>query len=191
MSFWGKLFHKEEKKEGSAEKPADPGVVELPCGKFIFADDDPVEVGYEAEIDWYEKTNDLYYQPVGVFIESDNPGIKDAPLGLERFTRLYDDRERADYKVKLAVTEHYLGDAESIVTDYGDTMSRDEFLEKLEINFISIYRSGKRVYSLKFPWVRGNNDGVHIIFDENDKTLVLEDKEYYRDFMSLIYPDQS
>lgn len=32
---------------------------------FLFVDD-PIETGYEADIDWYEKTSDLYYQPVGV-----------------------------------------------------------------------------------------------------------------------------
>ena len=187
MSFFSKLFHKEEK----VEPKADPNVIELPCGKFFFAGDDPVEVGYEAEIDWYEKTDDLHYQPVGVFIETDVPGAKDASLGLERFTRLYDDRDNADFKVKLAVTEHYLGDEDSIVNDFGNTVSRDEFLKELEIRFISVYRSGKRVYSLRFPWVREKKGDVHIIFDEDDKTTVLEDQDYYRDFMSLIYPEQS
>ena len=58
-------------------KKVDPNLIELPCGSFYFADDDPIEIGYEAEIDWYEKTSDLYYQPVGVFIEVDTLGTKD------------------------------------------------------------------------------------------------------------------
>lgn len=187
MSLFSKLFHKDEKKE----KTNDPNVIELPFGSFTFSGDDPLEIGYEAEIDWYEKTSDLHYQPVSVFIEVDTPGTKDASIGLERFTRRYEDRERTDYKVKLAVTEHYLGDKDSIVMDDDETMSREEFLKELKITFIAYYRSGKRVYSLDFPWVRGDKDGVVVLFDENDKATVLEDSDYDRDFMSLIYPEQS
>ena len=189
MSLFSKLFHKDMKNK-KVEKNDNPNVIELPCGSFLFTDDDPIEIGYEAEIDWYEKTTDLYYQPVSVFIEVDTPGTKDASIGLERFTRRYDDRERIDYRVKLAVTEHYLGDEDSIVTDFNDTMSRGEFLEKLKILFISFYRSGKRVYHLEFPWVRDGKNGVCIIYDENDKTTVLEDNEYYKNFLSLIYPER-
>ena len=187
MSLFSKLFHKDEKKE----KTNDPNVIELPFGSFTFSGDDPLEIGYEAEIDWYEKTSDLYYQPVSVFIEVDTPGTKDASIGIERFTRRYEDRERTDYKVKQAVTEHYLGDKDSIAMDDDQTMSREEFLEELKITFIAYYRSGKRVYSLDFPWVRGDKDGVVVLFDENDKATVLEDSDYDRNFMSLIYPEQS
>ena len=187
MSLFSKLFHKDEKKE----KTNDPNVIELPFGSFTFSGDDPLEIGYEAEIDWYEKTSDLHYQPVSVFIEVDTPGTKDASIGLERFTRRYEDRERTDYKVKLAVTEHYLGDNDSIAMDDDETMSREEFLEELKITFIAYYRSGKRIYSLDFPWVRGDKDGVVVLFDENDKATVLEDSDYDRNFMSLIYPEQS
>ena len=187
MSFFSKLFHKDKEE---APKEADPNVIELPCGKFLFADDDEYEIGYEAEIDWYEKTNDIHYYPVGVFIEVDIPGTRDASLGLERFTRLYDDRKWTDYKVKLAVTEHYLDDNGTIVTDYGDTMSKDEFMEKLKINYIAVYRSGKIVYSLDFPWVRDNADEVVIIYDENDKTTVMDDSEYHKNFLSLIFPER-
>ena len=67
-----------------------------------------------------------------VFIEVDTSGTKDASVGFERFTRRYEDRERIDYRVKLVVTEHYLGDRDSIVTDCGDTMSKEEFMEKVE-----------------------------------------------------------
>ena len=132
MSIFSKLFHKDEKKE-AADKKADPNVVELPCGKFIYAEDDPDEIGYEGEIDWY-------YQPVEVFIEVDTPGTKDAGLGFERFTRLYEDRARIDFKMKLAVAE---------VADYADRMSRDEFIEKSKIVFISVYSSGKRVFHIE------------------------------------------
>ena len=187
MSLFSKLFHKDEKKE----KTNNPNVIELPFGSFTFSGDDPLEIGYEAEIDWYEKTSDLHYQPVSVFIEVDTPGTKDASIGLERFTRRYEDRERTDYKVKLAVTEHYLGDKDSIVTDYGETMSREEFLKELKITFIAYYRSGKRVYSLDFPWARDDKDGVVVLYDENDKAIVLEDSDYDRNFMSLIYPERS
>lgn len=187
MSLFSKLFHKDEKKE----KTNNPNVIELPFGSFTFSGDDPLEIGYEAEIDWYEKTSDLYYQPVSVFIEVDTPGTKDASIGLERFTRRYEDRERTDYKVKQAVTEHYLGDKDSIAMDDDETMSREEFLEALKITFIAYYRSGKRVYSLDFPWVRDDKDGVVVLFDENDKATVLEDSDYDRNFMSLIYPERN
>lgn len=89
MFLFSKLFHKDKKREENVN----PNVIELPFGSFTFSDDDPLEIGYEAEIDWYEKTSDLYYQPVGVFIEVDTPGTKDASIGLERFTRRYDDRD--------------------------------------------------------------------------------------------------
>ena len=186
MFLFSKLFHKDKKKEENDN----PNVIELPCGSFTFADDDPLEIGYEAEIDWYEKTSDLYYQPVSVFIEVDTPGTKDASIGLERFTRRYDDRDTIDYRVKHAVTEHYLGDEDSIVTDCNDSMSREEFQDKLKILFISFYRSGKRVYHLEFPFVRDNKDGVCVIYDENDKATVLEDNDYYKNFLSLIYPER-
>lgn len=94
-------------------------------------------------------------------------------------------------EAKLAVTEHYLGDKDSIVMDDAETMSREEFLKELKISFIAYYRSGKRVYSLDFPWVRGDKDGVVVLFDENDKATVLEDSDFDRNFMSLIYPEQS
>ena len=187
MSLFSKLFHKDEKK---IEKNNNPNVIELTCGSFLFADDDPIEVGYEAEIDWYEKTSDLYYQPVEVFIEVDTPGTKDASIGFERFTRYFEDRERVDYKVKQTVAKHYLGDKSSIVTDCDEIMSKEEFLENLKIDFISVYRSGKIVYSLEFPWVRDNKDDVVVIFDENDKTTVLDDSDYYKNFISLIYPER-
>ena len=187
MSLFSKLFHKDEKK---IEKNNNPNVIELTCGSFLFTDDDPIEVGYEAEIDWYEKTSDLYYQPVEVFIEVDTPGTKDASIGFERFTRYFEDRERVDYKVKQTVAEHYLGDKSSIVTDCNEIMSKEEFLENLKIDFISVYRSGKIVYSLEFPWVRDNKDDVVVIFDENDKTTVLDDSDYYKNFISLIYPER-
>ncbi|MBR0133300.1 MAG: hypothetical protein IJM14_09510 [Lachnospiraceae bacterium] len=187
MSLFSKLFHKDEKK---IEKNNNPNVIELTCGSFLFADDDPIEVGYEAKVDWYEKTSDLYYQPVEVFIEVDTPGTKDASIGFERFTRCFEDRERVDYKVKQTVAEHYLGDKSSIVTDCDEIMSKEEFLEKLKIDFISVYRSGKIVYSLEFPWVRDNKDDVVVIFDENDKTTVLDDTDYYKNFISLIYPER-
>ena len=189
MFLFSKLFHKDDKKK-ETEKNVNPNVVELPCGSFLFAGDDPIETGYEADIDWYEKTSDLYYQPVGVFIEVDTPGSKDASVGFERFTRRYEDRERIDYRVKLAVTEHYLGDKDSIVTDCGDTMSKEEFMEELNIEFISIYRSGKRVYHLDFPWVREGEDGVAVIYDENDEVTVLEETYYHKNFLSLIYPER-
>ena len=187
MSLFSKLFHKDEKKE----KTNDPNVIELPFGSFTFSGDDPLEIGYEAEIDWYEKTSDLHYQPVSVFIEVDTPGTRDAFIGLERFNRIYEDRERTDYKVKLAVTEHYLGDKSSIVTDFGEEMSKEEFLEELKIDFIAVYRCGKIVYSVEFPCFRDNGDDVVVLFDENDKATVLEDSDYDRNFMSLIYPERN
>ena len=164
MSIFSKLFHKDEKKEEAA-KSADPNVVELPCGKFLYADDDPDEIGYEGEIDWYEKTSDLYYQPVEVFIEVDTPGTKDAGLGFERFTRLYEDRERIDFKMKLAVAE---------AADYADRMSRDEFIEKSKIVFISVYSSGKRVFHIEHPRTRDGKSDAQVIYDEHDKTTVTE-----------------
>ena len=118
MFLFSKLFHKDKKREENVN----PNVIELPFGSFTFSDDDPLEIGYEAEIDWYEKTSDLYYQPVGVFIEVDTPGT--------------------------------------------------------------------RVYHLEFPFVRDNKDGVCVIYDENDKATVLEDNDYYKNFLSLIYPER-
>ena len=181
MSLFSKWFHKDEKKKEN-EKKEDPNIIEMSFGKLLFADDDPNEIGYEAEVDWYEKTNDLYYQPVGVFIEVDTPGTRDASVGLERFERRFEDRERTDYKVKMAVAEHFLGDEDSIVTDYEDTMSRDEFLKKLKIIFISFYRGGRRVYHVQFPWEREGKDDVMVVYDENDEVKVMEERDYYKSF---------
>lgn len=113
---------------------------------------------YEGEIDWY-------YQPVEVFIEVDTPGTKDAGLGFERFTRLYEDRERIDFKMKLAVAE---------VADYADRMSRDEFIEKSKIVFISVYSSGKRVFHIEHPRTHDGKGDAQVIYDEHDKTTVTE-----------------
>ena len=190
MSLFSKLFLKGEKKEKAEDKKANPNVIKMSCGSFLFADDDPLEIGYEADIDWYEKTSDLYYQPVSVFVEVDTPGTRDAFIGLERFNRIYEDRERTDYKVKQAVTEHYLGDKSSIVTDFGEEMSKEEFMDELKIDFIAVYRCGKIVYSVEFPCFRDNGDDVVVIFDENDRATVMEDTEYDREFMSLIYPER-
>ena len=187
MSLFGKLFHKDKEKTG---KNDNPNVIELPCGSFMFSGDDPIEIGYEAEIDWYEKASDLYYHTVSVFIEVDTPGTKDASIGLERFAGCYEDRERIDYIVKQAAIDYYFGDKDSIATGYDETMSKEEFLEELKIVFIAFYRCGKRVYSLDFPWVRDDKDDVVVIFDENDKATVLEDSDYDKNFMSLIYPER-
>ena len=189
MSFLSKLFNKDEKKKEN-EKVEDPNIIKKPCGTFLFADDDPVEIGYESEVDWYEKTDDLYYQPVGVFIEVDTPGTKDASIGFERFERRFEDRERIDYKVKLAVAEQFLGDEESIVTDYGDTMSKEEFIKELEIIFMSFYRSGKRAFHVKFPWEREGKDDVFVVYDENDEVTVMEERDYYKNFKDMFYPEQ-
>ncbi|HAV89947.1 MAG TPA: hypothetical protein DCW44_01535 [Eubacterium sp.] len=69
-------------------------------------------------------------------------------------------------------------------------MSKEEFMEELNIEFISIYRSGKRVYHLDFPWVREGEDGVAVIYDENDEVTVLEETYYHKNFLSLIYPER-
>ena len=61
MFLFSKLFHKDKKREENVN----PNVIELPFGSFTFSDDDPREIGYEAEIDWNDKAtvledNDYY-----------------------------------------------------------------------------------------------------------------------------------
>lgn len=67
--------------------------------------------------------------------------------------------------MKLAVAE---------VADYADRMSRDEFIEKSKIVFISVYSSGKRVFHVEHPRTRDGKSDAQVIYDEHDKTTVTE-----------------
>lgn len=42
-----------------------------------------------------------------------------------------------------------------------------------------------------FTFSGDDKDGVVVLFDENDKATVLEDSDYDRNFMSLIYPERN
>ena len=67
--------------------------------------------------------------------------------------------------MKLAVAE---------VADYADRMSRDEFIEKSKIVFISVYSSGKSVFHVEHPRIHDGKGDARVIYDEHDKTTVSE-----------------
>ena len=67
--------------------------------------------------------------------------------------------------MKLAVAE---------AADYADRMSRDGFIEKSKIVFISVYSSGKRVFHVEHPRTRDGKGDAQVIYDEHDKTTVTE-----------------
>lgn len=185
MSFLSKLFHKDENNSDQNQntEPQRPRI-ETAFTTFILTGPNPNEVGYEADLDWYEIPEDenerLNYYPVGCYIDCDTPETTDASRCLERLTRLYEDRYNTDYKVKLAVAEYYADENGLIKTSEGKMISKQDLIDELEIRFISVYRDGRRAYSLKQYSLDIEYDSeVHIVFDKDNNYSILNYKEFY------------
>ncbi|MBP3796178.1 MAG: hypothetical protein J6I46_00190 [Ruminococcus sp.] len=185
MSFLSKLFHKDENKAHQNENKTPEKIrIETEFATFIHIDNAPVEVGYEAELNWYDVPEDemerLNYYPVGCYIDCNTPETTDASICLERITRLFEDRYRTDFQVKNTVAQHFTGDNGLIKTLGGEMMTKQELIDELEIRFISVYRDGRTAYSLnQYSLDIDYSSDVHIIFDKDNNYTVQNDREFY------------
>lgn len=181
MSIFSKLFGKEEKKvdESSSVKKERP-TIETSFAVLYYTGSNRKEIGYEGEFDWYDKPQDekelISYYPVGFYIDCDTPDTTEAGLCLERLTRLFEDRNMTDFKVKLEAAEHFAGRTDPYT---GNVVTKDEIMEDLKINFISIYRGGKTVYSLDQYCIPDYEGDVHVVFDDDGNVSFIDDYERY------------
>ena len=186
--LFGKLFGKGSKKsdthkDNASDTKEEKITIKTPFTTFYYINNPPNEVGYEAEMDWYDRPEsgkERYdYYPVGCYIDCDTPDTTDASLCLERLTRLFEDRKWTDGKVKLDVAEQLKGEDGLIKGRRGQSISKDELIRELEIRFISVYRDGKITYSLKHHFMLDMENEVHIVYESNGDILIQDDREFY------------
>ena len=186
MSLFNRLFKKDEKKDdgknnNSASQAQDRIQIKTSFTTFTYINY-PNEVGYEADLEWYEMPEDeegrLSYLPVGCYIDCNTPETTDASLCLDRLTRLFEDKYGTDTRVKLAVANYFADENGLIKTSYGEMISKEDLMNELEIRFISVYRDGKTKYSLYHMSLDIDGD-VHIIFNEDGSVAVMDEKEFY------------
>ncbi len=186
MSLFSKLLKKDVKekdgnKNDSPMQTQDRIRIETHFATFTYINY-PNEVGYEADLNWYEMPEDeegrLSYLPVGCYIDCNTPETTDASLCLDRLTRLFEDRYETDIRVKLAVANYYADENGLIKTNYGEMISKEDLMDELEIRFISVTRDGKTIYSLNHVSLDTESD-IHIVFAEDGSVTVMEDKEFY------------
>ncbi len=182
MSIFSKLFGKKEKK--TDEKKPEPVTMTTSIATFYFHDTDPEEIGYEGEIDWYDLPEDEKqresYQPAGCYFDSDTPETTEASICYKRLEGLFEDRYETDKKVKLGVIEHYAGDGGAFARKDGKTYSKEELMDDLKIRFISLYRDGRVVYSLRQNlFLEDHMSDIHVICEPDGSVSYKNDKEYY------------
>lgn len=186
MSLFSKLLKKDVK--DNAGNKNDPPMqtqdrirIETDFATFTYINY-PNEVGYEADINWYDMPEDeegrLSYIPVGCYIDCNTSETTEASLCLDRLTRLFEDRYRTDIRVKLAVANYYADENGLIKTNSGEMISKEDLVNELEIRFISVTRDGKTTYSLYHISLDIEGD-IHIVFSEDGSVTVMGDKEFY------------
>lgn len=186
MSLFSKLFKKDVKekdgnKNDSSMQTQDRIRIETHFATFTYINY-PNEVGYEADLNWYEMPEDeegrLSYLPVGCYIDCNTPETTEASLCLDRLTRLFEDRYGTDVRVKLAVANYFADENGLIKTSSGEMISKEDLMDELKISFISVTRDGKTKYSLQHISLDIDGD-VNIVFAEDGSVTVMDDKEYY------------
>ena len=204
MSFFSKLFHhkdvfddeepgsslaaeekaeakaKKAKKSKEKDKEPDRLTVEMPYGTFYF-EDDPKETGYDGEFDWYDVPTDpaerLHYYPVGCYVDSDSLDTTEATRGFERLTRMFENRQIEDARMKQKVVEKMADENGVIRNSYGDTFSKEEMIPALKISFISLYRDGR--IAVSFDNDEDPDHDVHAVFNEDGEATLMEEREFY------------
>ena len=186
MSLFSKLLKKDVKENDGNKNDLPMQTQDRICIETHFATftyiNYPNEVGYEADINWYDMPEDeegrLSYIPVGCYIDCNTPETTDASLCLDRLTRLFEDKYGTDTRVKLAVANYFADENGLIKTSYGEMISKEDLMNELEIRFISVYRDGKTTYSLYHMSLDIDGD-VHIVFNEDGSVAVMDEKEFY------------
>lgn len=186
--LFGKLFGKGSKKndkskDDSSAKKEEKITIKTPFTTFYYINNPPHEIGYEAELEWYERPQEgperFRYNPVGCYIDCDTPDTTEASLCLERLTRLFEDRKWTDGKVKLDVAENLKGE-DGLIKDYsGNPVSKDELMDNLKIRFITVYRDGSIAYSLDHHCTLDTESDVHIVYAVNGDISIKSDSEFY------------
>ncbi len=185
MSLFSRLFHKDKTTDDQGKNQTnDRPRIETPFAVFVYTGSNEDEVGYEADINWYDIPEDvnerINYYPVGCYIDCNTPETTDASLCLERLTRLFEDRYNIDRKVKLETARHFSGENGLIKTNSGEKISIQELIDELEIRFISVYRDGRISYSMEhYSLDIEYGSDVHITFDKDGNSTVASDREFY------------
>ena len=176
LSFFSGKKNKEEKQNDSApERPT----FDSELGRFYYVscpDSIPPEFGYEGEIDW---PGNGYEDRLGVYIDCESPDSTDAGRCYEKLVRIAQDKERTEYQAKSLVAEHFLGSKpELIKTEPGQSVTKEDLMKDMRIDFISIYRSGDIVISVDDGcWFDLCSDGVEVIL-KADGSSEVKYKEY-------------
>lgn len=186
--LFGKLFGKGSKKndkskDDSSAKKEEKITIKTPFTTFYYINNPPHEIGYEADLDWYDRPAEgpqrFRYNPVSCYIDCDTADTTDASLGLERLTRLFEDRKWTDSKIKLDVAEGFKGEDGLIQRRLGGAVSKEEVMDNLEIRCISIFRDGKITYTLDHHCTLDIDGDVHIIYEGNGDISIKSDSEFY------------
>ena len=185
MPLFSRLFHKDKTADDRGKNQTnDKPMIETPFAVFVYTGANTNEVGYEADINWYDIPKDenerINYYPVGCYIDCNTPETTDASLCLERLTKLFEDRYDTDKKVKLETARHFSGENGLVKTNSGEMISMQELTDELEIRFISVYRDGRTAYSLRqYSLDIEYGSDVHITFDKDGNAAVESDSEFY------------
>ncbi|MBR1854685.1 MAG: hypothetical protein IJ794_16325 [Lachnospiraceae bacterium] len=121
----------------------------------------------------------LKYFPIGCYIDCNTTDTMEAGICLDRLTRLFEDRVWTDRRVKQAAADHFAGENGMIKDRDGMDISKEEFVEQLEITFISLYRDGSTVFSVDHGCELDLDGEIHVIYDDRDQVTFQTDEEFY------------
>ena len=180
MSFLSKLFNsnkEENKKNKDSSAAKDKITIETSFATFLYAPEED-EIGYEAQIDWYDKPKDpfVYYSTVECYIDCNTPDTTDASICLERLTRIFEDRVYTDSQVKLEAAKHFADEDGLIRNDSGEVVPKEELMKRMEMYYISVYRDGRICYSLNHNLydldIDQTEDTVNVEYNDNGEVSV-------------------
>ena len=121
----------------------------------------------------------LKYFPIGCYIDCNTTDTMEAGICLDRLTRLFEDRVWTDRRVKQAAADHFAGENGMIKDRDGMDISKEEFVEQLEVTFISLYRDGSTVFSVDHGCELDLDGEIHMIYDDRDQVTFQMDEEFY------------
>ena len=183
MSIFSKLFGKDkntkaEHIDNSANEKEEKITIETSFATFYYIGPNPNENGYEAYFKWYEEGDN---KNIDCYIDCNTPETTEASICLERLTKIYEDREWTDSKVKRVIAEHFSG-SDGMITGYDDKVfSEEELINELAIRDISLYRNGVITYSVDHKYMLDiEDDEVHVVYDDKGNITFLSTEELIR-----------
>ncbi|MBR6046062.1 MAG: DUF2262 domain-containing protein [Ruminococcus sp.] len=143
--FSGKKNKEDKPKDSKPEKLS----FDTALGHFIYVCSPgcvPPEYGYESEIDWPGAD---YEDRLGVYIDCESPESTDASRCYEKLERIVSEKDRTEYRVKSALAEHFLNEKPQLIcSEPGKTVTKEDLIKEMKLQFISIYRNGDTVFSV-------------------------------------------